>query len=211
MTATLTINKAAAIINTDNVGTEFTYTGREQSISGATGTGVITYENNSFTNAGNYIVTVKSAESANYLAGQTTVNVVVNKATVSGITFDNGTFTYDGTAKSIYIGGTLPNEVSVAYTNNGQTEAGEYTVTAKFTVSNNYNAIADKTATLTIVNAEIEGLSFTNKTVTYDGNAHMIEVVGAGNAIVTYNVANAYTNAGTYEVTERSGKRTTTT
>ena len=102
-TATLTIEKAAAVFDLTNVDTVFTYTGSAQSISGATATGEVTYEDNSFTNAGNYTVKVLSAESENYLAGETSVAVTVNKATFGEVVFNDGEFTYDGTAKFIYI------------------------------------------------------------------------------------------------------------
>ena len=70
---------------------------------------------------------------------------------MSGITFEDGSFTYDGQAHSLAIAGNLPYGVSVNYINNAQVNAGEYTVTAKFTGDyTNYNTIDDMTAMLTI-------------------------------------------------------------
>ena len=179
-TATLTIEKAAAVFDLTNVDTVFTYTGSAQSISGATATGEVTYEDNSFTNAGNYTVKVLSAESENYLAGETSVAVTVNKATFGEVVFNDGEFTYDGTAKFIYISTVLPSEITVEYTNNGQTNAGEYEVIATFEVSANYNAIANKSATLTIAKAnyDMSGVNFDDQAVTYTGEAHSIEISG---------------------------------
>lgn len=65
--------------------------------------------------------------------------------------------TYDGKAHSLAVSGKLPSGVTVTYKNNGKTESGVYIVTAKFVGdSKNYNAIPDKTATLTIKQATIE-------------------------------------------------------
>lgn len=98
------------------------------------------------------MVTVKSAESDNYKAGQTTVNVTVGKATydMTGVAFNDVTATYDGQAHVATVTGTLPEGVSVAYENNSRTDVGEQIAKAKFTGNANYNAIADMTATVTI-------------------------------------------------------------
>ena len=70
---------------------------------------------------------------------------------MSGVTFPDGTFEYDGEPKSIFVSGTLPDGVTVEYGGNGKTAVGVYTVTAKFTGdAANYNAIPSMTATLTI-------------------------------------------------------------
>ncbi len=76
---------------------------------------------------------------------------------MSGVSFGGGTFIYDGTAKSIYVSGELPDGVTVTYENNGKTESGVYTVTAKFIGDyDNYNVIPDMTATITVRQASIE-------------------------------------------------------
>ena len=82
MNATITINKAAAVFNLEGVVREFKYTGANFSISGATvsGGGAISYVNNSFSAVGEHVVTINAAASANYLAGSTTVTVVVLEA-----------------------------------------------------------------------------------------------------------------------------------
>jgi len=98
---------------------------------------------------------------ADYDVPLTDLGITVSKLTIdmSGVTFADKTVAYDGTANSITIGGTLPAGVTVSYEGNGKTEAGTYTVTAKFAVADtvNYNAIADMTATLTIEGASSGG------------------------------------------------------
>lgn len=83
------------------------------------------------------------------------------KADCSGVRLENGTFNYDGTEKSLAISGALPKGVRVEYEGNGQTEAGTYTVTARFVITDtaNYEAteLPTLTATLTIEAAEKQG------------------------------------------------------
>src|SRR5690606_3500497 len=50
-----------------------------------------------------------------------------SKAGITGITFDDGVFTYDGTPKSIFITGVPPAGTDLSYSGNGQTNAGTYT------------------------------------------------------------------------------------
>ena len=72
------------------------------------------------------------------------------KTKITGISFEDASFVYDGTAKSIYIKGELPEGVTVSYEGNGKTEVGSYTVKATFSVTEEYEALAELEATLTI-------------------------------------------------------------
>ena len=132
------------------------------------------------------------------------VSVIVAKANydMTGIALNGGSFTYDGTVKSLAISGTLPQGVEVTYENNGKTDAGQYPVVAHFTGDANHNAIQDMTATLTILKSDIQGLSFVDKTVVYNGQVQSIAVTGTvpQGVEVTYE-NNGKTNAGEYEVT----------
>lgn len=98
---------------------------------------------------------------------------------LSGISFNDKSVTYDGNFHSIEIVGDLPQGVSVSYTGGG-TDAGEYTVTAKFagdTVT--HKPIADITAKLTITKAPFMGvISFSGAQFDYDGEAHNITLTG---------------------------------
>ena len=76
---------------------------------------------------------------------------------MSGVTFEDAEYTYDGQEKKLEIEGVLPAGVSVAYTENSRTDAGELTVTATFTGdAENYEAIAPMSATLRIGKAQPE-------------------------------------------------------
>ncbi|MCR5705416.1 MAG: InlB B-repeat-containing protein [Acholeplasmatales bacterium] len=197
---TFTILKATGSIDTTDVVKEFTYDGTVKSISGATGTGTISYEDNSFTNAGEYTVTINSAASDNYLVATTTVDVVVHKATGSiDITGVVNEFTYDGTVKSIS-GATGTGTIS--YEDNSFTNAGQYIVTVNSAASDNYLAAA--TTVDVVVNKAAGSIDTTNvvNEFTYDGTAKSI--TGAtGTGTISYE-DNSFTNAGKYTVTINS-------
>jgi hypothetical protein len=73
---------------------------------------------------------------------------------MSGVTFEDKTFIYDGAPKSLEISGELPGGVTVKYSANKWTMPAEYVVTASFTGdANNYEPIDDMTAKLRIVRA----------------------------------------------------------
>ncbi|WP_257657927.1 BspA family leucine-rich repeat surface protein [Parapedobacter lycopersici] len=70
-----------------------------------------------------------------------------------GVVFDDASFTYDGTTKSLKIEGTLPEGVTVSYENNGRTAVGSQQVAALIDGGDNYDDL-ELTATLTITPAE---------------------------------------------------------
>ena len=133
---------------------------------------------------------------------------------MSGITFSDKSEMYDGQPKSIEITGALPQGVTgVSYTSSGDnTSVGVYTITAKFTVDDNYNPVSDMTAVLTITNSgfDMSGITFPDKTVTYDGNTYTLEISGDlpdNRIVVTYTVAGqtgtSFSNAGVYVFTAK--------
>ncbi|WP_293786693.1 MBG domain-containing protein [uncultured Pedobacter sp.] len=163
-TATLTINKSVSTDPGSGISTitfadaAFTYDGTAKSIFATNlPTGALaTYAGNGQTNAGVYTVTATITQ-ANYADVVKTATLTINKnvstdpgSGTNAITFADGSFTYDGTAKSIFVTN-LPAGATVTYLGNGQINAGTYTVTA--TISQpNYTDIV-KTATLVIHNA----------------------------------------------------------
>ena len=125
-------------------------------------------------NAGDYVlgVALSGDDAENYTAVLTASwteggaiennTVTVEKADydMTGVTFEDASFGYDGTEKTITVSGTLPTgadgiQVTVSYSGtNGTaalTNAGSTEITATFaTTSTNYNVPEAKTATLTI-------------------------------------------------------------
>ena len=145
----------------DEVNAPFVYNGTEYSVvleGIPTGFTVTGYNNNTATNAGSYEASYNFEVNENYEFAEGAVPVgkcawVIRKAAydLSGIKFADKTVTYDGNPHGIVIEGTLPDGVSVSYSES-QIKAGTYTITATFTVADpvNYEIPAPKTATLTI-------------------------------------------------------------
>ena len=81
---------------------------------------------------------------------------------ITDIEFLDVSFVYDGTPKSIFITGDLPDGVTVSYEGNGKVEVGIYTVTASFNVdTSKYFPLEDISAVLTIVpipSIEVKGV-----------------------------------------------------
>ena len=119
---------------------------------------------------------------------------------ITGITFSNKEYTYDGLEKTIFIEGTLPEGVTVAYTNNSGTNANVYNATA--TLSGEGYATKVLTATLTIHKAtyDMSGASWNyTSPFTYDGTQKSITVSGlpAGVTVSSY-TGNTATTVGNY-------------
>lgn len=156
--------------------------------SGETGSG------NSFKDIGTYHVTATIAGSY-YATTTATATLTILQASLSGITFTDKSFVYDGSPKGISISGKtdeelkamkatvsykikgvngtqlLVNNVPVDSANtNGTTEAGVYEVTATFGGTLAGNTLV---AYLTILKAT-HRVTLSNKTVTYNGNAHTL-------------------------------------
>ncbi len=103
-------------------------------------------------NAGVYWVEASTDATDNYNSAiSKAVKLEILKADydMSSVSFADATFDYDATEHNVAIVG-LPQGVSVAYENNSQINAGNYTVTAKFTGDTNHNQLPEMTATLVI-------------------------------------------------------------
>ena len=120
------------------------------------------------------------------------------KKDFTGISFENAEFDYDGQSHSIYVTG-APTFATVTYTNNNKKDVGSYTVTAKVEASG-YNTLV-KTATLRIKGKSITGVTFENKTFTYDGNVHSLEATNLPTGVSASYTNNNKKESGTYTVT----------
>jgi len=182
---------------------EFTYDGTAKSIAveGTLPEGVsVDYKvTGNATDAGTYpVVATLTGEGYNELVLQ--ANIVIKKADITGITFVKGEFVYDGTEKTITVTGELPTGAQVQYTANKATNVGVYNATAVLSGAN-YNTLT-LTATLTITKANITGITFSDKTLEYNGEQQFIAISGElpEGVTVTYE-NNGKTYAGTYTVT----------
>ena len=118
-----------------------------------------------------------------------TATLTIDKAHISGLSFNDQTFEYDTTTKNITITGSLPSGTSVAYTDlqgnafKGAVIPEVYGVKATISGSN-YHSL-ELTATLTINKANIKGITFIEKSVLYDGEVHNVTITGAPPSAVT--------------------------
>ena len=134
--------------------------------------------------------------------------VEIRRADIGGISFSDGSFYYDGEAKSIFVTG-VPEGVEVNYTVTNSagevvydvTDPGSYTVTATFEVGANYNELAPMSRTLEIKRYTLMDITFDNATFDYDGEAKSIFVVGAPSDLTVNYSGNGVSAPGTYTVT----------
>ncbi len=159
----------------------------------------VVYANNGHTNAGVYTVTANVTLADNSTREFTAV-LAIEKATTTNVTFADGTFTYDGMAKSLALAGTLPAGTDVTYANNSRVDAGSQPVTA--TVSGaNYESLV-LTAELTVTPAAVSGITLADGSFTYDGTAKSLALAGTlpAGTDVTY-ANNSRVDAGSQPVT----------
>lgn len=145
--------------------------------SGETGSG------NSFKDVGTYVVTA-TISGGFYATTTATATLTIIQPSLSGITFTDKTFVYDGTQKKIEISGKLIEGATVSYSikgvngesvdagaTNGTTQVGVYKVTATFGGNLAGNTLV---AYLTIVKANYR-ITLDNVSTIYDGNDHTLK------------------------------------
>ncbi|MBN7803661.1 hypothetical protein J0A67_22550, partial [Algoriphagus aestuariicola] len=211
LTADLTITPATITgITFDD--DSFVYDGLAKSlaIAGTLPSGAsVSYSNNSRTDVGSQEVTA-TISGSNFTTLVLTADLTITPATITGITFEDGSFVYDGLAKSLAIAGTLPSGASVSYSNNSRTDVGTQEVTATISGSNFTTLVL--TGDLTITPATITGIIFEDESFVYDGSAKSLAIDGTLPAGTSVSYAgNSRTDVGTQEVTATiSGSNFTT-
>ena len=205
LNATLKITKADFENITFSDAT-FDYDGEPHSIyvDGAPSYATVTYTNNGKKSVGVYTVTAKISSPNHNTLTKTAILTILGQD-ITGVTFSDKSFEYDGKSHSLEVEGELPEGVSVSYTNNGKTDSGTYKVTAKLT-GEGYNPL-ELTANLTITPAKLNKPGyFSDKSFIYDGKNHSLVVDGApSGATVTYRCLNAsgtntFKEPGVYEI-----------
>ncbi|MFC6100210.1 Ig-like domain-containing protein [Olivibacter domesticus] len=201
LTADLSITKAI-ITGVTLEDSSFVYDGTAKSLTIAgtllAGTAV-SYANNSRTDVGTQEVTA-TVSGANYTDLVLTANLSITKATITGVTLEDSSFVYDGTAKSLAISGTLPDGTSVSYANNERTNIGTQEVTATVSGANYKDLVL--TANLSITKATITGVTLEDSSFVYDGTVKSLAISGTLPEGTTVSYANnERTNVGGQEVT----------
>ncbi len=167
------------------------------------------------TSVGSHLYTAAISAGANYNDLTLTATVTIEKADITGIEFNDGTFTFDNTEKSIAVSKLLTQYMdgaSVTYsggeTLNKATNAGEYTVVAIINAGGNYNTLT-LNATLTIQKANISGIKFEGANYVYAKTPYSLAVSGSqtqyGDDIsASYTIngeeGNSATNVGSYPI-----------
>lgn len=216
MVATLVIQRANSIIDIRYVVKDYVYNGNEQVVdSGATlnhNEATLVYSNNRFKNVPSSLskeITISVPQTDHYNEASVTFSISIAKAkyNVSGITFTDAEFTYDGNKKSVTIAGSLPTGLTVEYINNEYTNVGTYTATARVIGDEvNYETVANKIARLVIKKAyyNTSSLTFEDKIVDYNGQVQTILLGGnLPEGLTVEYVNNENENAGTYVVAAR--------
>ncbi|MDN3673462.1 BspA family leucine-rich repeat surface protein [Flavobacterium branchiarum] len=200
LTATLIIDKAVAIITADDIQT-YVYDGTVKNAVASLNNpeGLLVYTpQQGYIDAGTYPIEISAAETTDYLAVSKTISLVIEKADLMGIIFNGANFTYDGTPHSLAVSG-LPTGATVVYTNNNQTQAGTYEVTALISLAN-YNDL-ELTATLIIDKAVAIITADDIQTYVYDGTVkNAVASLNNPEGILVYTPQQGYINAGTYPV-----------
>lgn len=148
-------------------------------------------------------VKVSRANHEDYVSKDVHPRITRASVDMSGITVEDVTYIYDGFTHTPNISGNLPAGINVEY-NREPINAGTYEVTVSFLSGGNYEDIEPQTATVTIKKAkyDMSNAVFNSRTVTYDGAAHSVEVVGSLPAgVQVFYTGNTHTQAGSYTVT----------
>jgi len=185
LTAKLTIKKATITLSgvyLDSASFVYDKTAHSIYYTGTLPSGVsfAGYEGNAQTDVGVYTVKAnfnyKDQKNYNTIAPlQATLEIT--QADLTGVVFDDESFVYDGYGHTISVKN-LPSGVSVSYSTNGETEPGDYRVTATFIyndeMAKNYKQLDPMTALLSIEKKNLSS-GFEDMQFAYDGNNHMLE------------------------------------
>ncbi len=167
----------------------------------------VDYTNNSLTNVGSKSVTAIFTGSGNYTGTVTkTATLAVTAKEVAAV-WGTTTFTYNGssqapTASFEDVSGTnQPLTVSGA-----QTNVGTYTATASLSDTNytlTNTTISFTIGIKTLIDADLAGVNFADKSSVYDGNVHSLVITGTlpSGVTVSYSDNNSLTSIGSETVT----------
>lgn len=125
-------------------GEAYTYKSDNRAVATVKADGTVT-----ITGAGTAHITVSVPGSSAWNPAEAVMTLTVNKAKITGVTFEDATFTEDGKEHKIEVTGQLPKGTAVTYENNVQTAPGVYTAKARIDGGANYESL-ELSATLTI-------------------------------------------------------------
>lgn len=160
----------------------------------------VEYSNN--INAGTNTASVTVTGKGNYSGTQTLHFTIAKKEMTNDmLTLTGGPFTYDGTIKKPTVavsdpaGANLIKADDYVISNEGNINAGEYTVTATATSGGNYSGSSSQTYTISpyALTTDNTTITLSQTSLVYDGTAKTPEVqlvkVGSSMVVSTYNIA----------------------
>jgi predicted outer membrane repeat protein len=200
---TLTINKKD-LSGITFTGRTFVYDGFEKhpEVSGTLPDGVNVVYSNSQKNAGTYNNLKASISGSNYNSLELTTSMTITKTNLpDGLFLLEKEVVYDGTPKRLSLETTLPEGVTMSYSNNDNINVGSYDVTVNINGGTNYN---DKqlVAKITILKGILDAdFVLASNTFTYDGTEKSIAISGGLPNQVTVNyINNNQIGVGEYKV-----------
>lgn len=217
LSAKMTINKASYDVTEThwNYASPYTYDGNSKSVvlnNLPSGVSISRYINNEKVNAGTYTA------SAEFDYDKTNYNIpaiencvwVINKADITGITFEGTSVLYDGNFHSIKVNGNIPDgsQISILYNNQNVTgvkDVGTYNVEVTI-INPNYNTYTTSTNLVIYQNDiqksnyDMSGVSWNyTSEFTYDGTEKSVTLNNLPDGVtVKRYVGNKNTEAGTY-------------
>ncbi len=177
----------------------------------------VTYTNNGKTEIGSYKVIAHFTVPAGYLPLEdmtATLEIYDDSPDapsddelieITGITFEDEIYEYDGAPKTLTVNGDLPEGTEVTYIGNGKTVPGKYTVIASFSVPAGYKPLPEMTATLEITPLTVTGITFEDATFAYDGGIKSLAIGGTPlpTGVSVEYIGNGKSAVGEYKVTAR--------
>ena len=179
---TVNVKKVVDVSDNDITFSDATYVfnGTEKflSIAGTLPNGAtVTYSNNGLTNVGSKQVTA-IISGANFQDLVLTASLTVSPAIITGVTFSDANFDYDGSEKSVLIEGAIPIGTELNYVSNSRTVAGLQEVFAIISGDNYVNVVLK--AVLSIAKAD-QVISFEPIILPLDENKFTLEATTSSN------------------------------
>ncbi|MCA4793886.1 MBG domain-containing protein, partial [Myroides odoratimimus] len=135
---------------------------------------IVKYSKNDYREVGHYQIKA-SFYFKNILLGTKTAFLTIEKARITGVTFNKTSVLYNGEPHTLLLKGDLPNGVTAIYSNNKHTNAGTYKATVKLTGENYITST--RTNTLTILPIDLtQTIEFKSQTFKYDGIVRFLKI-----------------------------------
>ncbi len=154
-------------------------------------------------NVGSYSIRQNTlGASANYDLSYIAGELTIEKENLSGINLRSQSVTYNGKEHRLGVDN-LPEGAKVIYLNNGQTNAGTYTVIATIKQDNYNDLVLNGVLSILKANANIDADDIQNHV--YDGTVKNVKAsLDHNETTLSYSQKQGYSEAGTYEITVSS-------